>query len=209
VSEMFNLANYTKYNLGCGDKFFKNYLNVGYWSQLQHGVAYQNPNGIQDTVMLNYDLSKGIPAADGSLDVTYHSHFLEHLSYKDGWQFLRECYRALKPGGIHRIVVPDLELWMRAYVSNDNFIFDKYLQHALSGDRELYGTKAAVFMGMLHNHEHKCGWDYEMLADVLKKIGFRSIEKLMFQESQLPEIRDVEPYDPLRAIESLCVECVR
>ena len=204
-----SLNSFTKYNLGCGDVFLKGYLNVGYWQQLVPGSAYKDPNGVTGTYLLNHDITKGIPAGDNTLDVTYHSHFLEHLSYKDGWTFLRECYRVLKPGGIHRIVVPDLELWIKAYYTNDNFISDKYLEHALENDKELYGTKAAVFMGMLHNHEHKCGWDFEMLEYVLKKIGFHSVRKVMFQESVLPEIAEIEKYGPLRALESLCVECVR
>jgi hypothetical protein len=31
----------------------------------------------------------------------------------------------------------------------------------------------------------------------------------MFQESILSDIQDIEPYAPLRAAESLCVECIK
>lgn len=200
---------YTKMNLGCGNKFFPDYLNVSYWEQLSSGTIYKDPNGETGALLLNHDLSKGIPAADNSLDIVYHSHFLEHLSYKDAWIFLGECYRVLKPGGIHRAVVPDLELWINAYSNGNKLLFDKYLEYGLRGDNHLYGTKAAIFMGMLHNHGHKCGWDFEMLCDVLKKIGFGVVNRVMWQESSISEIAQIEPYDGLRCLESFCVECIK
>ncbi len=67
---------YTKMNLGCGNKFFPDYLNVSYWEQLSSGTIYKDPNGETGALLLNHDLSKGIPAADNSLDIVYHSHFL-------------------------------------------------------------------------------------------------------------------------------------
>jgi hypothetical protein len=209
MENKFNIHDFKKYHLGCGPVFLPGYLNIGFWQHLGHGTAYQDPNGVTGTTLLNYDLTKGIPAADESLDVIYHSHFLEHLTYTDGWEFLKQCHSKLKNGGIHRIVVPDLELWINAYFTNDPFIFDKYREEVLDNDTQLYRTKASVFMGMLHNHEHKCGWDYETLAYALEKIGFKNIRKTMFQESILPEIKEIEPYGPLRALESLCVECER
>ena len=209
MNNIVNDAGFNKYNLGCGDKFFKDYLNVGFWSHLPHNTAYINPNGVQGSILLNWDLTKGIPAMDQSLDVVYHSHFLEHLSYKDGWSYLQECHRVLKPGGVHRIIVPDLEKWIQAYVSNDSFLFDKYLKYGLDNNAHLYGTKAAIFMGMLHNHGHLCGWDFEMLNYVLIQTGFLEITRVMYQESCLDDIKEIEPYDSLRALESLCVECRR
>ena len=200
---------YTKLNLGCGNKFFPGYLNVSYWEQLSSGTIYKDPNGEKGALLLNHDLSLGIPAESNTLDVVYHSHFIEHLSYKDAWKFLEECFRVLKPGGIHRAVVPDLQLWINAYNSGDNFLFDKYLTYGLKGDKYLYGTKAAIFMGMLHNHGHKCGWDYEMLSDVLRKVGFSVINRVMWQESAISEIAQIEPYESLRCLESFCVECVK
>ena len=65
-----------------------------------------------------HDLSKGIPFPDGSVDVVYHSHLLEHLDREVAEAFLREVRRVLKAGGIHRIVVPDLEKICRAYLAD-------------------------------------------------------------------------------------------
>jgi predicted SAM-dependent methyltransferase len=65
-----------------------------------------------------HDLRKGIPAEEGSVDAVYHSHTLEHIDRDDVPGFMAEILRVLKPGGIHRIVVPDLEAPVRAYLKD-------------------------------------------------------------------------------------------
>ena len=63
-----------------------------------------------------HDLKKGIPFADNSFDVVYHSHVLEHFPKVEALTFIRECYRVLRPQGILRVVVPDLEQIVRMYL---------------------------------------------------------------------------------------------
>jgi SAM-dependent methyltransferase len=197
---------FKKYNLGCGPKFYQNFLNVGYWAQLQEGAVYKDLNGTTNTFMLNHDLRHGIPAADNSLDLAYHSHMLEHLSYTDGIEFTKECLRVLKPGGTLRILVPDLELWINAYTNNNSFFFEQYRQ--MGGiDPDIYVTKAAVFMGMLHNHEHKCGYDFESLKWLVEHVGFTDIKRTLYGAGTIDDLENIEKVDPIRTMESLCIEC--
>jgi SAM-dependent methyltransferase len=62
------------------------------------------------------DLRARLPFADGSADAVYHSHVLEHLERGQAAAFLAECRRVLKPGGVLRIAVPDLEGICRRYL---------------------------------------------------------------------------------------------
>lgn len=48
--------------------------------------------------------------------MVYHSHLLEHFSRHNALNFAQECYRVLKPGGIIRVAVPDLERIARMYL---------------------------------------------------------------------------------------------
>ena len=195
---------FKKFNLGCGDKLYKDFLNIGYWSALESGGLYKDLNGSVGTFMLNHDLVNGIPAEDNSLDLIYHSHMLEHLSYEDGINFIKECYRALKPNGRMRILVPDLELWINAYSSNDRFFFEQYRKVL---DANIYETNCSIFMGMLHNHGHKCGYDFESLKWVLDYAGFFEIKRTLYADSDIEDIQNIEPQLPLRVMESLCLEC--
>jgi predicted SAM-dependent methyltransferase len=89
-------------NLGCGSRFHPDWENVDFV-----------PAGPSVRV---HDLLKPIPYADQSFDVVYHSHVLEHFPREQGLAFLRECYRLLRPGGVIRVAVPDLERIARLYL---------------------------------------------------------------------------------------------
>jgi predicted SAM-dependent methyltransferase len=89
-------------NLGCGERFHGSWININFVSTGKNVVAN--------------DLKKGIPFADNSFDVVYHSHVLEHFPKVEALTFIRECYRVLRPQGILRVVVPDLEQIARMYL---------------------------------------------------------------------------------------------
>jgi predicted SAM-dependent methyltransferase len=89
-------------NLGCGSRFHPSWTNVNF-----------TPSG-KDVIA--HDLNQGIPFADNSFDVVYHSHVLEHFPKNQAVNFLKECYRVLRPEGILRVVVPDLEQIVKAYL---------------------------------------------------------------------------------------------
>jgi predicted SAM-dependent methyltransferase len=90
-------------NVGCGQQAHPAWCNLD--------LAACAPGVIE------HDLRRGLPFADGSCDAVYHSHVLEHLPPDEAQQLLAECFRVLKPGGTLRIVVPDLEGIARQYLS--------------------------------------------------------------------------------------------
>ena len=100
-------------NLGCGNNYHPDWINID--------IAPLGPG------VIAHDLSRGIPLGDNSCDVVYHSHVLEHIRRGDAPAFIAECFRVVKPGGIIRIAVPDLERICRAYLEK--------MDGALAGDR--------------------------------------------------------------------------
>ncbi len=89
-------------NVGCGSQFHHDWINLDLISECED--------------VLCHDLTCGIPFPDQHFDAVYHSHVLEHLKPTDGIRLLEECLRVLKPGGIARIVVPDLERIAKLYL---------------------------------------------------------------------------------------------
>lgn len=89
-------------NLGCGSRFHDDWVNLDVAAP-----AYQ---------VLVHDAAHGLPFPDGSFDAVYQSHVLEHVARERVPALLRECFRILKPGGVLRVVVPDLEAACRAYL---------------------------------------------------------------------------------------------
>ncbi len=89
-------------NLGCGYRFHPTWTNVNFISTGENIIAH--------------NLTQGIPFPDASFDVVYHSHLLEHFPKNAVAPFLKECYRVLRPQGVLRVVVPDLEQIARTYL---------------------------------------------------------------------------------------------
>ena len=102
----------TYLNLGCGSQYHPDWINID--------IAPQGPEVIQ------HDLSGGIPLPDAACDVVYHAAVLEHMRRSNAAAFLTECCRVLKPRGIVRVGVPDLEKTCQLYLSR--------LAAALNGD---------------------------------------------------------------------------
>jgi len=63
-----------------------------------------------------WDVSQGLPFGSEQVDVCYASHLLEHLTRGQARALLVECFRVLRPGGIVRLAVPDLEAIVREYL---------------------------------------------------------------------------------------------
>ncbi|MGH8106044.1 MAG: class I SAM-dependent methyltransferase, partial [Arenimonas sp.] len=77
----------------------------------------------------------GLPFTDGQCRFVFLSHLLEHLFYPtDASALLQEIHRILAPGGIVRIVVPDIEQCLRAYQENNSEFFEKRAEHWGAGD---------------------------------------------------------------------------
>ncbi len=93
-------------NLGCGQRTIDGWQNLDFHTQSS------------DVIQCN--LLDGIPYDDESAQVIYHSHVLEHFTKKDGINFIQECFRVLAPGGIIRVVIPDLEEIARSYLNSLN-----------------------------------------------------------------------------------------
>jgi predicted SAM-dependent methyltransferase len=98
-------------NVGCGNKFHKQWFNVDMKSNSKY--------------VIEANILKGIPFSDNQFDVVYHSQVLEHFPKENAQVFMSECFRVLKTGGIIRIVVPNLENIVGEYLKHLNDMLEK------------------------------------------------------------------------------------
>jgi predicted SAM-dependent methyltransferase len=158
-------------------------LNVGSFSTMTHhgwtnldlidltGFAQANGYRFQQC-----DVRNGLPYATGTVDLIASCHMLEHLTYKEGLAFLRECRRVLKPdtGGM-RILVPDAGLLMGEYnrdlecVAGFNGRLAEF-DEINDGCAEAK-TPAGKLWALLHEGHHAC-YDSETLEAALVNAGF-------------------------------------
>jgi predicted SAM-dependent methyltransferase len=98
-------------NLGCGYHYHDDWTNLDFVSTGEQVIAH--------------NLLAGIPFNNDTFEVVYHSHVLEHFLKDDAVSFLNECNRVLKPNGIIRVAIPDLEQIARNYI--------RYLEDSING----------------------------------------------------------------------------
>lgn len=82
-------------NIGCGSVFHSSWTNID--------IEPSSPK------VKACDITKGLPYSDAEFDACYSSHLLEHLNKAEAEKLIKECFRILKPQGVIRVVVPDLE----------------------------------------------------------------------------------------------------
>lgn len=209
-AEILRSRKYDRYHLGCNLVLVRGWLNIDFLpnSPSPTGEFYVEPLSSDKTYyFLNWDLSEGLPADDNTLEFVYHSHFLEHITYRQGLSLLQQIYAALKPGGRQRIVVPDLEVYCKAYLQKNDEFLDRYKNSEPNLQIGLHETRGSIFVSQLYEHGHKMGWDFETLQWALSKIGFQNIRRTECRETDFPDIDKLEICDDFRVSESLFVEC--
>lgn len=137
-----------------------------------------------------YDCRKKLPFRDGTVERIRAEHVFEHLDRKEeAPKFLSECLRSLRPGGILRIVVPDLELFIRAYQAGTVEAWK-----SLGFDLNNLPGGLVTPMDILNytfrqNGEHKYAYDFATLRYAVMQAGFKDATKLSWGNSADPMLR--------------------
>lgn len=134
---------------------------------------------------LNWDLRRGIPFPNSSVQTIYSSHLLEHMDYEAGQNLLTEVLRVLVPGGEVSICVPNARLYIDAYLSITGLDPDhEFWEPGLNGREGIALVNYVAYMG----GEHKCLLDIDSLLARLKEAGFTDVAARTFDPLiDLPE----------------------
>jgi predicted SAM-dependent methyltransferase len=162
--------------------------------------------------VLVHNLAKGIPFASNTVDVVYHSHMLEHLDREVAVTFLQEVKRVLRPGGIQRIVVPDLEPLCRTYLKhvatcesapgeapNHEAYIAAIIEQCVR--REGYATRQQppvrrflenLILGdaRARGETHQWMYDRISLGHLLTRLGYQAPSLQHYNTSQIPQWSD-------------------
>jgi SAM-dependent methyltransferase len=212
---------HTRLHLGCGMIAPASWLNVdGSWNaRLQRhprAKAALSKVGMLPRQMAElpwagdvviHDLREPLPWDDGQFEAVYASHLLEHLTWGDARQLLMESRRVLKPGGVCRIVVPDLEYMVGEYqaqrveahegffpqgatVSNaDAFVLNMGF---VSPVPRTGGIAIRTYAKLFDFHHHKWMYDERSLAAQMSAAGFAQVRRCGYNDSRIPGIDEVE-----------------
>jgi predicted SAM-dependent methyltransferase len=194
-----------KLNVGCGTSGVEGWVNIDnspsiLLSRLPFGRRiFHTPDWPRD--VRRADVRKRIPFPDSSVACIYSSHTFEHFTYEESRAVARECFRVLKPGGILRIVVPDLGIIVRDYLAATA---DPMASHKFVSRLLLTTSVRDIVHAGAH---HKQMFDARSLVHMLQGVGFVTVEVSVFGNSRIADIAEIELES--RRSESLYVEAVR
>lgn len=149
-------------NLGCGKDYRPGYTNVdvNLWFKSDMWL----------------DLRNRLPFADGSVEGIFTAHVLEHFPLDETVRIIRECHRVLRADGVLRVVVPDVELAIQAYVNGDHSYFH--------GAGESLGRRFSDHV--LDNSNHRLVFDFSFMDELLRDAGFRDVRRCQPHEGSSP-----------------------
>lgn len=169
--------NKTKLHIGCGRNYFNGWINID-----------NNSDNNITKLDLNLDLRNPLPFKDDSVDFIYNEHFLEHLTAAEGLKALIEFRRVLKPGGMLRISMPDLEESVNNYNNKDWIPGD-------CGPLGVLKTRAEYLNICFRWWGHQWLYDWDELDRRLQEAGFSEIKQCKLRESDIPELVGLETRD--------------
>jgi SAM-dependent methyltransferase len=154
---------------------------------------------------IEYATAQRLPVQSGAAQVVYSSHMLEHLHPRDASAFLAEARRVLRPGGIIRLVLPDLEMLARDYLMHRNA--DLFVEKSMLATPECHGLASRLRLLAAGHRHHLWMYDGPSLCRLLAASEFRDPVTLPAGETR---IANPEPLDLReRADQSVYVEAIR
>lgn len=144
-----------KLNLGCFQKKMYGFINVDIRTEVE-------PDMLEDIFTL-----KTFPV--NSVDLIYACHVLEHASRETALLALKRWMELLRPNGILRVCVPNIEVACKHYITH--------------GDLPKLLT---TFWGSQKHPQdfHLNGWDYSLLEKDLTNCGYINIHKYNWWETE-------------------------
>lgn len=139
------------------------------------------------------DIVKGLPVSPESCAGIYCSHVLEHLSLEDATTALQHTFHYLRPGGIFRLVLPDLEYLIKQYLSaHSKDAATSFMKETGLGYEHRPRSLKAFIASWLGHSQHRWMWDFRAMESALRDVGFVEIRRAFPGDSADPMFEMVE-----------------
>jgi predicted SAM-dependent methyltransferase len=161
-----------KLHLGAGSSFNDGWLTSDLAAKIGGSTVY-------------IDAVKKLPFKDNSFDFIYCEHMIEHISYEQAENMLRECSRVMKKGGRIRISTPDLDRYLSLFDNKNSKIKNDFINFMSSNWLIKFNNDSYVKSNMpyhilnlnMHAWGHQYIYCYDTLSEQLLKQGFASLKR--------------------------------
>jgi len=142
----------------------------------------------------NYlDATATWPLEDAAAELVYADNVIEHITLDQARRMLRESHRCLQPGGVIRLVTPDLRAHVELYLSGREAVtspagnYYRNVGLVVEHPVDLVRIPIASF-----GHHTGYLYDFETLEHELQAAGFRDVVRCEQGESTHPELKGLD-----------------
>lgn len=184
----------TKLHIGCFDVLLPGWYNadvtihifvarIPFLAHILHGLGlmedrrYQrHKTGVFRQVYYLNALKK-FPFSDCSVEAVYSSCMLTNFTRAQALVCLKEINRVLRPDGILRIGIPDLDQWIKTYDPNDPDVFLRIF-----------------FEPEIKGNENRIHWLYNpfSLRKILQEAGFKKVVTCEKNQGKCPDVQTID-----------------
>lgn len=155
----------TRLHWGCGHSVAPGWLNSD--RRMDPGID------------LTGDIRDGLPLLDDSVDYAFSMHALQEIPLPDLSPTLVELHRVLKPGGVLRLCLPDLDRGIRAYLEGRREQF-------LVPDEDARSLGGKFITHMLWYGHSRVLFTSDFIEELLVDAGFVRVRHVAYRETSSP-----------------------
>jgi SAM-dependent methyltransferase len=142
------------------------------------------------------DICHGLPVTEGSARAVFCSHVLEHIDRTSIAKALNNTCRILRPGGVFRLVIPDLswrvDEFVLAHASGDCGAADEFMRCCHLGQRCPTTGLTGLVRQVFGNSNHRWMYDEAAMRALLAEAGFVGVRRCHFGDAEDPAFALVE-----------------
>lgn len=127
-------------------------------------------------VDLSVDIRQGLPLDDGVIDYAVSIHALPEIPYDDVVPVLRELRRVIKPGGVLRLCLPDVDRSIEAYRRGDKSFY-------FVPDEDAKSIGAKFIVQLIWYGYTRTPFTRDFIEELLYEAGFSRVVQVEFRQT--------------------------
>lgn len=214
-----NIDNNIRVNLGCGPSIIRGWKNFDNSISTKLSKFPRISKMLLKTNVINFeqynmiisckkndityaDATKKIPLLDNSASCVYSCHMLEHIPRNKLNVLFKEVKRVLKPGGIIRIGVPDLDIAISEYEKNKDA--DEFMKSLLVEPPPINSIIEKLKLLLIGYRQHQWMYNKKSIVSLLRANDLKDVHIKSPGETNIIDYGELDLYE--RSEETIYVE---
>ncbi|MDR3244599.1 MAG: methyltransferase domain-containing protein [Elusimicrobiota bacterium] len=169
-----------KLHVACGKRYKEGWINID-----------NDPKKEIEKLDLLWDARKPLPFDNNSVDFIYNEHFLQCLTVKEARSVIKDFMRVLKPKGVIRIAMPDIQTAIKRYSLEDTD-WKQLKDSSKSNMVKKAKTKCELLNMDFRACGHKWLYDWSELEMRIKESGYKNIKQCALGKSEYKQLIGLE-----------------